>query len=133
MRAAVIVLLAVITGFVLGSGVTVWIIRESDSGHFGFVSTETTATLLAAQQTELESQYAGLPPGEWNSEQDDPDATEGEQIATLKSKVTLLSSQLAAMNRDLASLRFRVDTHSESFRPLIQSDPDSRLRTRDAK
>ncbi|QQL43701.1 hypothetical protein [Sulfuriroseicoccus oceanibius] len=128
MRAAVIVLLAVITGFALGAGVTVWVIRESDAGQFGFVSTETTATLLAAQETELEERLGNRASNGWSQDSGTPDGSNSKQLTSLKTQVSQLTSQLAAMNRDLASLRFRVDTHSDSFRPLIQNDPDSRIR-----
>jgi chromosome segregation ATPase len=40
-----------------------------------------------------------------------------------------LQDQLAETNRDLSELQFRVDTHSESFRPLRTSPNDIRENT----
>ena len=128
MRPAVLILLAVITGFALGAGVTVWGIRESESGHLGFVSTKTTATLLAHQERELKAQLSTAATGSENPQTGEPNAAQSDQLAALKATVGQLTSQIAAMNRDLASLRFRVDTHSDSFRPLIQNDTESRIR-----
>ena len=43
------------------------------------------------------------------------------RLQELKSANTELQEQLEETNRDLSELQFRVDTHSESFRPLRAS------------
>jgi hypothetical protein len=40
------------------------------------------------------------------------------EMKSLRSENRDLSDQVAETNRDLMKLEFRVDTHSESFRPL---------------
>ena len=45
----------------------------------------------------------------------------------LREEHSVLAEQVAEANRDLSQLQFRVDTHSESFRPLRISE-DSALR-----
>ena len=40
----------------------------------------------------------------------------------LREEHSVLAEQVAEANRDLSQLQFRVDTHSESFRPLRVSD-----------
>lgn len=133
-RAFTIILLAVITGAALGAGVTVWMLRESSLGErLGFVSTETTATLLAAQQRKIEN----TPDFDTDTrltqllaEQDDNSSVDTETMKIMAKRIEELTAQHAALSRDLESLRFRVDTHSQSFRPLQsdEMDEESRLR-----
>lgn len=58
-----------------------------------------------------------------------PSATSGPEIQALREQIQRLETQqnhlllqLAETNRDLLTLQFRVDTHSESFRPLPVAD-----------
>jgi hypothetical protein len=44
------------------------------------------------------------------------------EVKTLRSENLNLVDQMAETNRDLMKLEFRVDTHSESFRPLPVSE-----------
>lgn len=133
-RAFAVIFLAVLTGATLGAGVTVWMMRESSLGErLGFVSTETTATLLTRQKKELEN---ALPPDpdlrltQILADQDDSSSVDTETIKVLAQRIEELTAQHAALSRDLESLRFRVDTHSKSFRPLQSDelDEESRLR-----
>ena len=45
------------------------------------------------------------------------------RLESLQNQNRDLQDQLAETNRDLMKLEFRVDTHSESFRPLPVSEP----------
>lgn len=49
------------------------------------------------------------------------------EVKTLRNENLNLVDQMAETNRDLMKLEFRVDTHSESFRPLPTSElrPDT--------
>jgi hypothetical protein len=49
------------------------------------------------------------------------------EVKTLRNENLNLVDQMAETNRDLMKLEFRVDTHSESFRPLPVNDerPDT--------
>jgi hypothetical protein len=47
------------------------------------------------------------------------------EVKTLRSENLNLVDQMAETNRDLMKLEFRVDTHSESFRPLPVSEERS--------
>ena len=53
------------------------------------------------------------------------------EIKTLRTENLNLVDQMAETNRDLMKLEFRVDTHSESFRPLPTSEerPDTSFDT----
>lgn len=44
------------------------------------------------------------------------------EVKTLRTENLNLGDQMAETNRDLMKLEFRVDTHSESFRPLPTSE-----------
>jgi len=48
-----------------------------------------------------------------------------ERIGRLETQNRTLRQQLAETNRDLLTLQFRVDTHSESFRPLPVAESDA--------
>ncbi len=124
-RAFTVIFLALLTGVTLGAGVTVWMLRESSLGErLGFVSTETTATLLAAQKSELENAPSIDSESRITQLLADQDASSDVDSETMKAmaqRIEDLTAQHAALSRDLESLRFRVDTHSKSFRPL-QSD-----------
>ena len=133
-RAFLVIFLAVITGTVLGAGVTVWMMRESSLGErLGFVSTETTATLLTAQKKELESARTFDPDSKLTQLLADRTSLSGdnsEALQAMAQRIEDLTAQHAALSRDLESLRFRVDTHSTSFRPLQSEEvgDDNRLR-----
>ena len=45
----------------------------------------------------------------------------------IKRENTTLRDQMAETNRDLMKLEFRVDTHSESFRPLPTTEDEVTL------
>ncbi|MEO5716328.1 MAG: hypothetical protein ABIT37_22805 [Luteolibacter sp.] len=53
------------------------------------------------------------------------------EVKNLRTQNLNLVDQMAETNRDLMKLEFRVDTHSESFRPLPTSEdrPDTTLDT----
>ncbi len=53
------------------------------------------------------------------------------EVKSLRTQNLNLVDQMAETNRDLMKLEFRVDTHSESFRPLPTSEerPDTTLDT----
>lgn len=133
-RAFTVIFLAVITGIALGAGVTVWMMRESSLGErLGFVTTETTATLLHHQKKALES----APSDDSDSrltqliaDQEIGSKVDTETIKAMAQRIDDLTAQHAALSSDLESLRFRVDTHSKSFRPLLSDDmnEESRLR-----
>lgn len=133
-RAFTVIILAVITGATLGAGITVWMLRESSLGErLGFVSTETTATLLAAQKKEMDNAPdfdADTRLTQLLAEQDDSSSVDNETMKAMAQRIEDLTAQHAALSRDLESLRFRVDTHSQSFRPLQSDelDDESRLR-----
>ena len=136
LRAFTVIFLAVITGATLGAGVTVWVLRESSlAEQMGFVSTETTATLLAAQKEQLESHSSESDStlGQLLADQVSSERSESEQMQAMASRIDELTAQYAALSRDFESLRFRVDTHSKSFRPLQSGEvgEESRLRTLD--
>jgi predicted RNase H-like nuclease (RuvC/YqgF family) len=58
-----------------------------------------------------------------NSRDADPQvaALQG-QVAALRQEQEQLRAVIAELNRDIMQLEFRVDTHSESFRPLQTQD-----------
>ena len=44
-------------------------------------------------------------------------------VSSLREELKIVQKQLAETNRDMAEANFRLDTHSESFKPLkVESD-----------
>ncbi len=94
-----------------------------------FFATATPPTATVA----LTSSAAGAPPSKaLPAQAASPVVVQNESIEKLvaeirqlkQANVTLLD-QIAEINRDLMQLEFRVDTHSESFRPLPTSEDGS--------
>jgi hypothetical protein len=50
-----------------------------------------------------------------------------DEMRLIRKENTALKDQMAETNRDLMKLEFRVDTHSESFRPLKVAEDDATL------
>ena len=50
-----------------------------------------------------------------------------DEMRLIRKENTALRDQMAETNRDLMKLEFRVDTHSESFRPLKIAEDDATL------
>ena len=50
-----------------------------------------------------------------------------DEMKLIRKENTALRDQMAETNRDLMKLEFRVDTHSESFRPLQVADEEAPL------
>lgn len=136
LRAFLIILLAVVTGGTLGSGLTVFLMRETVLGQkLGFVSSETTARLLTAQQQTFEENQRTPITSDSRldqilADQASSSRSESEQIKILAAQLEEIVAQQSAMARDFESLRFRVDTHSEGFMPLRTEEigEESRLR-----
>jgi len=47
-----------------------------------------------------------------------------ESLLLLETRIRQMESIIAETNRELSELRFRVDTHSESFRPFQEISPN---------
>ncbi|MEO8613666.1 MAG: hypothetical protein ABI600_00875 [Luteolibacter sp.] len=82
----------------------------------------TVAAILA--KTQGQNKSPAVPPG---SQKEFYDAmhTLVAEVKNLRSQNLNLVDQMAETNRDLMKLEFRVDTHSESFRPLPTSEERS--------
>lgn len=75
-------------------------------------------------KTQLQNKSLAVPSG---SQKEFYDAmhTLVAEVKSLRSQNLNLVDQMAETNRDLMKLEFRVDTHSESFRPLPTSEERS--------
>jgi len=87
------------------------------------IASPTVPTTALATATTIPASPAALPAAP--ARQDSISAADQKEIDELKQIVKLLAhqnqdlhEQVGETNRDLMELQFRVDTHSESFRPL---------------
>ena len=92
------------------------------------------AAMIAVEQV-VPQRAVETPPGQWavrpastmSPEMNQRMVRALEEFEQLQRENRNLRDQVAETNRDLMELQFRVDTHSESFRPLPATQPDDHL------
>ena len=103
-------------------------IKQLEQGSLGLLAEEKSqkieANSIAQRELQLQRIIDALVKSKQGSEPAKAVSTEMlTMISSLRDELKIVKKQLAETNRDMAEANFRLDTHSESFKPLkVESD-----------
>jgi len=116
MRGFLLIFLSILAGTCLGAGLYTFYYKEITKPEIVYITVPSNENPKPAP-TKIET--TPTPTTFPNSNEDLQ-----ESIAFLETRIRQMESIIAETNRELSELRFRVDTHSQSFRPFQEITPN---------